>query len=192
MPAGYTVNNTDLDSIFKLRKSSPGAALGYLVSGVDISNRYEATITVADQITYNTNYKNAGTDLRYVFQSISYYIIEATAVTTQETAQSYGWNNDGTVNVTVNTRYAQLASDNTHKFTFALYGPFAVNGTVTYATRYLYPVAANGVATASATFVGCNTGTYTLTVTDQTSGASGSVSVYVPYNTTQQNTYTIP
>ena len=192
MPSGYTVNSTDLDSIFKPRKSTARAALGYLVSSGDISNRYEATISAADQITYNTNYKNAETDLRYTFQSISYYIIEATAVTTHETSSSYGWNDNGTVTVTVNTRYAKLAGDNTHKFTFALYGPFAYSGTVTYATRYLYPVVANEVATTSATFYGCNTGVYTLTVTDQTSGVSRSVDVYVPYNTAQQYTYTIP
>ena len=101
MPSGYTVNSTDLDSIFKPRKSTARAALGYLVSSGDISNRYEATISAADQITYNTNYKNAETDLRYTFQSISYYIIEATAVTTHETSSSYGWNDNGTVTVTV-------------------------------------------------------------------------------------------
>lgn len=192
MPSGYTVNGTDLDSIFKLRAGLPRLAVGYSVSGIDISNRYERTLTNADQITYNTNFINAGTDLRYAFQKKTYYIIEANANTYQETAQSYAWNNNGSVGVTVKTRYAQLAGDNTYKFTFSLYGPFAYQGNVTYATHYLYPVVASGATSASSTFNGCNSGTYTLTVTDQTSGASGSVNVFVPYNTATVYSYTIP
>lgn len=71
MSSGFLVSGVDLDSILApLEAFTPRAAVGILVGGVDIAQRYRASIG-GDQISYNTNYLSNGTDLRYLFASIS-------------------------------------------------------------------------------------------------------------------------
>jgi hypothetical protein len=81
MPSGYLVNNTDLDSIFDALETTKRADVGYSVSGVDISNRYEPS-SGGDQIAYNTNYTSVGTDLRYLFRAAAYVPPTATPTPT--------------------------------------------------------------------------------------------------------------
>lgn len=72
MATGITVNNVDLDSIFKARQTAKRADVGFIVNGVDISNRYEAANDPEKQITFDTNFKSESTDLRYLFMSSDY------------------------------------------------------------------------------------------------------------------------
>jgi hypothetical protein len=82
MPSGYLVNSIDLDDIFDALETTKRADVGYSVSGVDISNRYEPSAGSYDQIGYNTNYSSAGTDLRYLFRAAAYVPPTATPTPT--------------------------------------------------------------------------------------------------------------
>jgi len=81
MPSNITVNGVDLDSIFDALETTKRADVGYSVSGVDISNRYEPS-SGGDQIAYNTNYTSVGTDLRYLFRAAAYVPPTATPTPT--------------------------------------------------------------------------------------------------------------
>jgi hypothetical protein len=70
----YTLSasiQVDFDQIFVARTSTKRADVGYSYGGSDISNRYEKSADgSSDIIDYDTNYKSAGTDLRYLFQGV--------------------------------------------------------------------------------------------------------------------------
>jgi hypothetical protein len=83
MASGYLVNNTDLDDIFDALETTKRANIGYSVSGVDISNRYEPSAGSYDQISFDTHYTSTGTDLRYLFRAGSYVPPTPTPTPTQ-------------------------------------------------------------------------------------------------------------
>ena len=75
----YTVNGTVFNDIFEpLNGGTKRADVGYQINGIDISNLYYPSdgdgSPNSDQITYNTNFKYKGTDLRYYFKAKSIYI----------------------------------------------------------------------------------------------------------------------
>jgi hypothetical protein len=71
--AGFIVNTTDLDSIFRARVTAKRADVGYVdSSGVDISNLYEKSNSASDQISYTTAFNSGVTDLKGLFQRADY------------------------------------------------------------------------------------------------------------------------
>jgi hypothetical protein len=71
--AGFKVNTTDLDSIFRARVTAKRADVGYVDSnGVDISNLYEKSNVADDQISYTTAFNSGVTDLKELFQRAGY------------------------------------------------------------------------------------------------------------------------
>lgn len=80
MASNYSYLGTDLDLIFKgisgyeTGVMSPTSATDYKVNGGDISGRYAPVNGLGpaynDKISYNVNYKVAGTDLRQFFRDI--------------------------------------------------------------------------------------------------------------------------
>jgi hypothetical protein len=71
--AGFIVNTTDLDSIFRARVTDKRADVGYVdSSGVDISNLYEKSNVASDQISYTTAFNSGVTDLKGLFQRAGY------------------------------------------------------------------------------------------------------------------------
>jgi hypothetical protein len=73
MPAGITVNGSDLDDIFKGRTSTKRADVGFQVAGSDISNRYEPAGTTANsKISFDTGFVAASTDLKELFMRKGY------------------------------------------------------------------------------------------------------------------------
>jgi hypothetical protein len=71
--AGFIVNTTDLDNIFRARVTDKRADVGYITSaGVDISNLYEKSNVASDQISYDTAFNSGVTDLKGLFQRAGY------------------------------------------------------------------------------------------------------------------------
>lgn len=73
MPSGFTVNGTDLDSLFLPRGgATPGPATGFMCDGSDLNQRYHPAVSDVDRISANTGFTSEGVDLRVAFRDISY------------------------------------------------------------------------------------------------------------------------
>jgi len=83
MPSGYKFNNTDLDDIFKLKKTGASSALpsGFVANGADLSARYEASRAVSDRHLVATGYKLKDADLNTMYMSASAEIIPSFVIT---------------------------------------------------------------------------------------------------------------
>jgi len=72
MPSNYQAKLADLDQIFRLRTRPKRGNVSYAADSTDISNRYDPSTVSEDQINYDTNYTQDGTDLRYLFVNKNY------------------------------------------------------------------------------------------------------------------------
>lgn len=201
MAANILSYGNDLDNIFKPRQSSKRADVGYTVAGTDISNRYEKTFNWYDQYGGNTNILTGGTDLRYLFQRAgAYYVNRFDIVTTEEKPEKYIRRRDGTMTVSVDTRYARVYGGH-------VYLRVTIHG-VASQDKYVY--VGEGSTTVDFVFGGLSgdmrqaedkskyvddssTGEYCVTVQDLYSGASryvcGIIVIYDRYNWTYANYY---
>lgn len=114
MPSGYTVNGTDLDTIFKPRYSEKRANVNIFTSSTDISNSYEKTQFAEDKISFNTNIQSNSVDLRNIFAAISYKKLSFSYYTVGESYDRYGRANNGQIYITI--LQANYNETGTHNF----------------------------------------------------------------------------
>lgn len=114
MSSGYSVNGNDLDTIFKPKFGTKRADVNIFSGAVDISNRYEPSVTSADRISYNTNILANGTDLKDIFVSKTYKKLSFSYFTVGESTTRYGTANDGKIYITI--LQANYNETGTHNF----------------------------------------------------------------------------
>jgi len=143
MPSGYTIQGTDLDSVFKKRHTLKRQDTGFKdLNGSDISNRYE---------------------------KLNSYKVRITTNSTAETYERYGRNNDGTLLVILEIIYpypdaAELIG-----------AEISFNYTVSFG-NISQTIVSNSKGE-QFYFTGLNQDTYSVVVTENTSGRNSTVSV---------------
>ena len=128
------------------------------LSNVELSSFYKVAVGVSKgpiagvvkSITANANVPTSGQIKLSDFYGAAYYYIQVSFTLTSETANQYGTNNNGTISVLVNGA--------TNNYRVAVTGKTAINLT------------ANGQ---TAAFTGFDTGSYTITVSDNTLNTTG-------------------
>jgi hypothetical protein len=96
--SGFSVNSTDLSTIFKARTSAPGPITNFKDSnGNDLNQLFEVSSTPGtfgpDQISYDTSYitiyNSVPCDLRYIFQNIIVYFSPSENFVLVQSGSSY-------------------------------------------------------------------------------------------------------
>lgn len=88
MSSGYKFNNTDLDDIFKLKKTGASSATlsGFIATnGEDLSARYEASRAAGDRYSNATGYKLKDVDLNTMYMRGDATIIPSFVITPNKT-----------------------------------------------------------------------------------------------------------
>jgi hypothetical protein len=79
MSSGYTVNGTDLDSIFLSGSIGGLGNTGYAVNGTDLAGRYHRSLGSGDRSATTTNYRvSGGADLNTLFRRAGFTPVSVT------------------------------------------------------------------------------------------------------------------
>ena len=174
MASDFQVNTNDLDNIFRSKHPSTTKRLdvGYISTGTDISNFYEPSTNIKDQVTFNTGMSSNNVDLSKLFKSKNYIQLSVRIYAYAESYERYDRNNDGYITVEVDTSNAKQDINGSYNFS-ATIGGTVYTATIGASDALEFKlIASRG---------GLNSQAYTVTVTDVNANISLAQVVSVPY-----------
>ena len=175
MASDFQVNTNDLDNIFRSKHPSTTKRLdvGYISTGTDISNFYEPSTNIKDQVTFNTGMSSSNVDLSKLFKSKNYIQLSVNIYAYAESYERYDRNNDGIIAVYVDTSNAKQDINGSYNFSATIAGTAFTASIGAYDALGFKLIASRG---------GLNSQNYTVTVTDVNANISLAQVVSVPYN----------
>ena len=175
MASDFQVNTNDLDNIFRSKHPSTAKRddVGYISTGTDISNLYQPSTNIKDQVTFNTGMSSNNVDLSKLFKSKNYIQLSVHIYAYAESYERYDRNNDGIIAVYVDTSNAKQDINGSYNFSATIGG-----------TVYTATIGADDALEFKliAARYGLNSQAYTVTVTDVNANISLAEVVGVPYN----------